>query len=60
MEKFFKLKENGTKFSTEVMAGLTTFFTMAYIIAVNPSVLSQWNGARYFWRRSLLPLSERW
>ena len=41
MEKFFKLKENGTKFSTEVMAGLTTFFTMAYIIAVNPSVLSQ-------------------
>ncbi|HIR27181.1 MAG TPA: NCS2 family permease [Candidatus Choladousia intestinigallinarum] len=41
MEKFFKLKENGTKFSTEVVAGLTTFFTMAYIIAVNPSVLSQ-------------------
>ena len=41
MEKFFKLEENGTKVSTEVMAGLTTFFTMAYIIAVNPSVLSQ-------------------
>ncbi len=41
MEKFFKLKENGTTFSTEVVAGLTTFFTMAYIIAVNPSVLSQ-------------------
>lgn len=41
MENFFKLKENGTTFSTEVMAGLTTFFTMAYIIAVNPSVLSQ-------------------
>ena len=41
MEKFFKLKENGTNFSTDVMAGLTTFFTMAYIIAVNPSVLSQ-------------------
>ena len=38
MEKFFKLKENGTTFSTEVMAGLTTFFTMAYIIAVNPSL----------------------
>ena len=34
MEKFFKLEENGTKVSTEVMAGLTTFFTMAYIIAV--------------------------
>ena len=41
MEKFFKLEENGTEVSTEVMAGLTTFFTMAYIIAVNPSVLSQ-------------------
>ncbi len=41
MEKFFKLKENGTKVSTEVIAGFTTFFTMAYIIAVNPSILSQ-------------------
>ncbi len=41
MEKFFKLKENGTKFSTELVAGLTTFFTMAYIIVVNPSILSQ-------------------
>ena len=41
MEKFFKLKENGTTVSTEIVAGLTTFFTMAYIIAVNPSVLSQ-------------------
>lgn len=41
MERFFKLKENGTKVSTEVMAGVTTFFTMAYIIAVNPSLLSQ-------------------
>jgi AGZA family xanthine/uracil permease-like MFS transporter len=40
MEKFFKLKENGTKFSTEVIAGLTTFFAMAYIIAVNPQILS--------------------
>lgn len=39
MEKFFKLKENGTKFSTEVVAGLTTFFAMAYIIVVNPSIL---------------------
>lgn len=41
MEKFFKLKENGTKFSTEVVAGITTFFAMAYIIVVNPSILSQ-------------------
>lgn len=37
----FKLKENGTTFPREVIAGLTTFFTMAYIIAVNPSILSQ-------------------
>ena len=41
MEKFFKLKENGTTVSTEVMAGLTTFFAMAYIIFVNPQMLSQ-------------------
>ena len=41
MEKLFRLKENGTKFSTEIMAGLTTFFAMSYIIIVNPSILSQ-------------------
>ena len=41
MEKFFKLKENGTKVSTEVIAGLTTFFAMAYILIVNPAILSK-------------------
>ncbi len=41
MEKFFKLKQNGTTVGTEVIAGLTTFFAMAYIIAVNPTLLSQ-------------------
>ncbi|MDR1299872.1 MAG: NCS2 family permease, partial [Oscillospiraceae bacterium] len=41
MEKIFKLRENKTKISTEVMAGLTTFFAMAYIIAVNPAILSE-------------------
>ena len=40
MEKFFKLKENGTTVKTEVIAGITTFMTMAYILAVNPSMLS--------------------
>lgn len=40
LEKFFKLKDNGTKVSTEIMAGLTTFFAMSYIIIVNPSILS--------------------
>ncbi len=37
----FKLKENGTTVSTEIIAGLTTFFAMAYIIVVNPAILSQ-------------------
>lgn len=41
MEKFFKLKEHGTDFRTEVIAGLTTFFAMSYILFVNPEMLSQ-------------------
>ncbi len=41
MEKFFKLKESGTTVSTEIIAGITTFFAMAYIIVVNPNTLSQ-------------------
>ena len=40
MEQFFKLKEHGTDVKTELAAGLTTFMTMAYILAVNPSILS--------------------
>ncbi len=40
MEKFFKLKENGTNVRTEVIAGITTFMTMAYILAVNPNMLA--------------------
>ncbi|MBV7392436.1 NCS2 family permease [Enterococcus sp. ALS3] len=40
MEKLFKLKENGTTVSTELMAGVTTFFAMSYILFVNPSILS--------------------
>lgn len=39
MEKFFKLKENNTTVKTEVLAGITTFFAMAYIIFVNPTYL---------------------
>nr|MCR5108017.1 NCS2 family permease [Lachnospiraceae bacterium] len=41
MEKLFKLKENGTNVRTEIMAGVTTFMTMAYILAVNPGILSE-------------------
>jgi len=52
MEKFFKLKENNTTVRTEIIAGLTTFMTMAYIIALNPNLLTGfgaegqglWNG----------------
>lgn len=40
LEKLFKLKENDTTVKTEVIAGLTTFMTMAYILAVNPSMLN--------------------
>ncbi|GGC94362.1 NCS2 family permease [Undibacterium terreum] len=39
LEKFFKLKDHGTDVRTELLAGLTTFLTMAYIIFVNPSIL---------------------
>ncbi|ACO73450.1 NCS2 family permease [Laribacter hongkongensis] len=41
LESFFKLKEHGTSVKTEVLAGFTTFLTMAYIIFVNPAILSQ-------------------
>ncbi len=41
MEKFFKLKERGSDVKTEILAGVTTFLTMAYIIVVNPMILSK-------------------
>ena len=40
LEKLFHLKEHRTDVKTEVMAGITTFMTMAYILAVNPNILS--------------------
>jgi len=40
LEKFFMLKENNTNVKTEILAGITTFITMAYILAVNPGMLS--------------------
>ncbi len=45
MEKLFKLKENGTTVKTEIIAGITTFLAMAYILAVNPSYLGGIEGA---------------
>lgn len=48
MDKFFHLKENGTNVKREIVAGFTTFFTMAYIIFVNPDMLNEtgmsWEG----------------
>ena len=49
MEKFFKLKENGTTVRTEVVAGLTTFMTMAYIIALNPNLLTGFDVGSALW-----------
>ena len=41
LERMFKLSENKTSFRTEVLAGITTFLTMCYIIIVNPMILSE-------------------
>lgn len=51
MEKLFKLKQNGTTVRTEIIAGLTTFMTMAYIIALNPNLLTGFgaNGGQTLW-----------
>lgn len=49
MEKLFKLKENKTDVRTEVMAGCTTFVTMAYIIALNPNLLTNFDVGSPLW-----------
>lgn len=49
MENFFKLKENGTTVRTEILAGLTTFMTMAYIIALNPNLLTGFDVGSQLW-----------
>ncbi len=49
MEKFFKLKENGTNVRTEIVAGLSTFMTMAYIIALNPNLLTNFDVGSALW-----------
>ena len=49
MEKLFKLKENGTSVKTEIIAGLTTFMTMAYIIALNPNLLTNFDVGSSLW-----------
>ena len=55
MEKIFKLQENGTSVKTEIVAGLTTFMTMAYIIALNPNLLTGWRaGGDELWNAVFL------
>ena len=49
MEKIFRLKENGTSVRTEILAGLTTFMTMAYIIALNPNLLTNFDVGSSLW-----------
>jgi len=49
MEKLFKLKENGSNVRTELIAGLTTFMTMAYIIALNPNLLTNFDVGSPLW-----------
>ncbi len=49
MEKLFKLKENGTNVRTEIFAGITTFMTMAYIIALNPNLLTGFDVGSQLW-----------
>ncbi len=49
MEKIFKLKKNGTSVRTEILAGLTTFMTMAYIIALNPNLLTNFDVGSSLW-----------
>ena len=55
VDKIFKLTENGTSVKTEIIAGLTTFMTMAYIIALNPNLLTGWRaGGDELWNAVFL------
>lgn len=56
MENLFKLKQNGTTVKTEIVAGLTTFMTMAYIVALNPNLLTGFgaNGGSGLWNAVFL------
>lgn len=57
MDKIFKLQENGTSVKTEIIAGLTTFMTMAYIIALNPNILAGYgatDGGMQLWNAVFL------
>ena len=60
IERYFKLAENRTSVKQEMLGGVTTFVTMAYIVVVNPQILSQAgvpaDGARFAtWQRCCVP-----
>ena len=54
LEKIFKLKQNNTTVKTEVVAGITTFMTMAYIIALNPNLLTGFAVGTPLWNAVFL------
>ena len=60
LEKIFKLKQNNTTVKTEILAGLTTFMTMAYIIALNPNLLTGFGaeGTKALWNGVFLATSH--
>ena len=49
LERVFKIKEKGSTVRTEIVAGLTTFMTMAYIIALNPNMLTGFDTGSPLW-----------
>lgn len=57
MEKLFKLKENHTTVRTEILAGLTTFMTMAYLLALNPNMLTDFDTGSPLWNGIFLSTS---
>ena len=59
MDKFFKISERGSSYRAEIVGGITTFFAMAYIIFVNPGLLSRqvWITTQSCWPPASLPPS---
>ena len=49
LERLFQLQQHGTTVRTELLAGVTTFLTMSYIVFVNPSAPPAWTPARCSW-----------
>ena len=54
LEKIFKLKANNTSVKIEILAGLTTFMTMAYIVALNPNLIVGFDNTDPLWKAVFL------